>query len=99
MVVTANEVKKRGVSLFDELLKKFDEIIISSRGKNKYIVMDIETYEDFRAYKLDKAYKEVMEDVKRGDYRVVSAKEHIESLKEDLDVWDYRNKNLYKKSS
>jgi len=68
MVVTANEVKKRGVSLFDELLKKFDEIIISSRGKNKYIVMDIETYEDFRAYKLDKAYREVMEDVKRGDY-------------------------------
>jgi len=68
MVVTANEVKKRGVSLFDELLKKFDEIIISSRGKNKYIVMDIETYEDFRAYRLDKAYKEVMEDVKRGDY-------------------------------
>jgi predicted DNA-binding protein len=86
MVVTANEVKKRGVSLFDELLKKFDEIIISSRGKNKYIVMDIETYEDFRAYKLDKAYREVMEDVKRGDYRVVSAREHIESLKEDLDV-------------
>jgi PHD/YefM family antitoxin component YafN of YafNO toxin-antitoxin module len=68
MVVTANEVKKRGVSLFDELLKKFDEIIISSRGKNKYIVMDIETYEDFRAYRLDKAYREVMEDVKRGDY-------------------------------
>ena len=99
MVVTANEVKKRGVSLFDELLKKFDEIIISSRGKNKYIVMDIETYEDFRAYRLDKAYKEVMEDVKRGDYRVVSAREHIESLKEDLDVWDYRNKSLYKKSS
>jgi len=68
MVVTANEVKKRGVSLFDELLKKFDEIIISNRGKNKYIVMDIETYEDFRAYRLDKAYREVMEDVKKGDY-------------------------------
>jgi PHD/YefM family antitoxin component YafN of YafNO toxin-antitoxin module len=86
MVVTANEVKKRGVSLFDELLAKFDEIIISSRGKKKYIVMDIKRYEEFRAYELDKAYKEVMEDVKRGDYRVVSAQEHIESLKEDLDV-------------
>ena len=68
MIVTANQVKTRGVSLFDELLQKFDEIIISSRGKNKYIVMDIETYEDFRAYRLDKAYREVMEDVKKGDY-------------------------------
>jgi predicted DNA-binding protein len=86
MVVTANEVKKRGVSIFDELLKKFDEVIISSRGKNKYIVMDIKRYEDFRAYELDKAYKEVMEDVKNGDYKVLSAKEHIESLKKDLNV-------------
>ena len=86
MVVTANEVKKRGVSLFDELLAKFDEIIISSRGKKKYIVMDIKRYEEFRAYELDKAYKEVMEDVKRGDYRVVSVQEHIKSLQEDLDV-------------
>jgi predicted DNA-binding protein len=86
MVVTANEVKKRGVSLFDELLAKFDNIVISSKGKNKYIVMDIKHYEELRAYELDKAYKEVMEDVKRGDYKVVSAKEHIESLKEDLDV-------------
>jgi len=33
MGVTANEVKKRGVSLFRELFKKFDEIIISNRGK------------------------------------------------------------------
>ena len=68
MIVTANQVKTRGVSLFDELLQKFDEIIISSRGKKKYIVMDIEKYEDFRAYQLDKTYKEVIRDVERGDY-------------------------------
>jgi predicted DNA-binding protein len=86
MIVTANQVKTRGVSLFDELLQKFDEIIISSRGKKKYIVMDIEKYEDFRAYQLDKTYKEVIRDVERGDYKVLSAKEHIDSLKADLDV-------------
>jgi len=86
MIVTANEVKKRGVSLFDELFEKFDDLIISVRGKKKYIVMDYERYEKIREYELDRAYKEVMEDIDRGDYKVVSAKEHIESLREELDV-------------
>jgi hypothetical protein len=79
MVVTANEVKKRGVSLFDELLENFDEIIISCRGKKKYIVMDIKLYEDFIAYELDKAYKEVMEDVKRGDYHT-DIEKHLQEV-------------------
>ena len=48
--------------------------------------MDIKKYEDFRAYQLDKTYKEVIRDVERGDYKVLSAKEHIDSLKADLDV-------------
>ncbi len=86
MIVTANEVKKRGVSLFDELFEKVDDLIISVRGKKKYIVMDYERYEKIREYELDRAYKEVMEDIDRGDYKVVSAKEHIESLREELDV-------------
>ncbi|MEO1957960.1 MAG: hypothetical protein ABGX23_00235 [Nautiliaceae bacterium] len=33
MVINANEVKKRDVSIFKELLKKFDEVIINFRGK------------------------------------------------------------------
>jgi PHD/YefM family antitoxin component YafN of YafNO toxin-antitoxin module len=86
MTISANEVKKRGVSIFDELLKKFSEIAITFRGKKKYIVMDIKRYEELREKELELAYKEVMEDYKNGDYRIVSAKEHIDSLKEELNV-------------
>jgi len=86
MVVSANEVKKRGVSLFGELLEKFNEVVVAVRGEKKYVVIDIERYKKMRAMELDKAYKEVMEDYKRGDYRVVSAKEHLNSLQEALDV-------------
>ncbi len=86
MIINASEVKRRGVSVFEELLKKFDEIIINVRGKNRYVVVDIERYKKLRALELDQAYKEVMEDIKRGDYKVVSAKEHIKSLKEELNV-------------
>jgi PHD/YefM family antitoxin component YafN of YafNO toxin-antitoxin module len=86
MTISANEVKKRGVSIFDEMLKKFSEIAITFRGKKKYIVMDIKRYEELREKELELAYKEVMEDYKNGDYRIVSAKEHINSLKEELNV-------------
>jgi len=68
MVVTANEIKKRGVSIFDEMLNKFDELIISVRGKNSYVVIDMNRYEKLRALELDDAYMEVMEDVKNGNY-------------------------------
>ena len=86
MTISANEVKKRGVSIFDEMLKKFSEIAITFRGKKKYIVMDIKRYEELRQKELELAYKEVMEDYKNGEYRIVSAKEHIDSLKEELNV-------------
>jgi len=68
MTVTANDVKQRGVSLFGELLEKFDEIVIGVRGKKKYVVMDIERYKTLRALELDDAYQEVMQEVERGEY-------------------------------
>jgi len=86
MTVSANEVKKRGVSLFGELLEKWDEVIINFRGQKKYVVMDIERYKELRALELDKAYAEVMEDYKKGNYKVLTAEEHIKNLKEELNV-------------
>ena len=86
MVIQANSVKQRGVSIFDELLAKWDEVIIAVRGKKKYVVMDIERYEELRASELDLAYKLVMEDYKNGDYEVLSAKEHIDKLERELNV-------------
>ena len=86
MTVSANEVKKRGVSLFGELLEKWDEVIINFRGQKKYVVMDIERYKELRALELDKAYAEVMEDYKKGNYKVLTAEEHIKNLEEELNV-------------
>ena len=84
MVVAANEVKKHGVSLFDRLFEKVDSVVLSVRGKRKYVVIDYDEYNEIREYKLQKAYEEVMQDIENGDYKVLSAKEHIDELKKSL---------------
>ena len=84
MTISANDVKKRGVSLFDSLFEKVDELIINVRGKDKYVVLDIERYKEFRANELDLAYMQTMNDIKDGKYKAQSAAEHIAELKDDL---------------
>jgi len=68
MIIMANEVKTKGVSVFDVLFEKFSEVIISVRGKNKYCVIPFDEYEAYRAYKLDIAHKEVMQDIANGQH-------------------------------
>jgi len=79
MVIQANSVKQRGVSIFDEFLEKWDEVIIAVRGKKKYVVMDIERYEELRASELDLAYKLVMEDYENGDYHT-DIEKHLQGI-------------------
>ncbi|CAA6807215.1 MAG: Addiction module antitoxin [uncultured Sulfurovum sp.] len=83
MTVMANDIKTKGVSLFDTLFEKFSEVIISVRGKNKYCVIPYEEYEEYRAYKLDMAHKEVMEDIANEKYHTNTQK-HFDTLKEAL---------------
>ncbi len=84
MVINASEVKTKGVSLFGSLLSKFDELIISVRGKERYVVIDIERYKKFRENELDIAYVKTMQDIKTGKYKTQSASEHIKELMDEL---------------
>ena len=84
MVINANEIKTKGVSIFSTLLDKFDELIINVRGKNKFVVIDIERYKELRANELDLAYLKTIQDIEKGNYKTQSAKEHIEELKNEL---------------
>ncbi len=79
MTINANEIKRRGVSVFDELLKKFNEVFITFRGKKKYVVMNIERYNELREKELELAYKEVMEDYKNGNYHT-DIEKHLKEI-------------------
>ena len=80
MVISANEVKTKGVSFFEKVLQKSDEIIINVRGKNKYVVFDMERYNEFRQNELDLAHMKAMQEIKRGKYKVQTASEHVKEL-------------------
>ncbi len=80
MNITANEVKTKGVSIFDEALAQSEEVFINVRGKNKFVVLGVERYNEFRANELDVAYMQTMQDIEKGDYKVQKAKQHLQDL-------------------
>ncbi|MDX1351637.1 MAG: prevent-host-death protein [Thiomicrorhabdus sp.] len=84
MIISANEVKTKGVSFIGKLLEKADEIVINVRGKNKYVVLDMERYNEFRQNELDLAYIKAMQDIKEGRYKVQTATEHAKELMDEL---------------
>lgn len=83
MVVMANEVKTKGVSLFDKLFEKAEEIIINVRGKNKYVVIDIERFQELRAMELDRAYVQAMADIAAGRY-TTDLEAHFKEIEDAL---------------
>jgi len=84
VTVTANEVKTKGVSIFDYMFERFNEVVINVRGQNKYCVIPFEEYEDYRAYKLDLAHKEVMQDIEDGKYHT-DINRHFQEIEEAIE--------------
>lgn len=80
--VTANELKTRGVSAVEEGLKHDDEVLISVRGKNRYVVMDVEKYAKFREYELAVALAEAKADIAAGRYSTDTVAAHIHRVSE-----------------
>jgi len=80
MLITANDLKTKGVSIIESMLKGLEEAIISVRGKNKFVVVDIERYNYLRECEIEKALRDAQEDIKNGKSRILTSKEHFEEL-------------------
>jgi len=83
--VTANELKRNGISVVNEAVAEYGEAGISVRGKREFVVLDNETYEHLRECEIMAAAAEVHEDIKAGRYHTDSEK-HLTELKEMLKV-------------
>jgi PHD/YefM family antitoxin component YafN of YafNO toxin-antitoxin module len=42
--ISANELKTKGISALESIIDEQKAAVITVRGKNKYVVMDFETY-------------------------------------------------------
>lgn len=82
--ITANDLKTQGVSALETALDEHDEAIISVRGKPRYVVMDVERYEQLREAEIHAAWQEARDAVASGDIVSETVEEHIARLKQDV---------------
>lgn len=82
--ITANELKKQGISALDPILKDEQEAVITVRGKRKYVVMDMEAYNHFRECELEAALVETQRDLAAGNHVSESVTDHIRRITDGL---------------
>ena len=82
--VTANELKTKGVSIVETRLQEDEEVIISVRGQDKYVVMDLQKYAKLRECELAIAIQEAKADVDAGRYITESVDDHMKRVADDL---------------
>ncbi len=80
MIITANELKVKGISYLDDLAKKYKEIFISVRGKNRLVVLPIEEYERLKEADLEMAVREAEADYNKGKYVIESSEKHFKRI-------------------
>jgi prevent-host-death family protein len=79
-IITANELKTKGITILDAETSDDSEVIITVRGKSKYVVLPIEKYNYLRECELDTALSEVKKDIKDGKFKKESVEKHIKRI-------------------
>ena len=78
-VITANDLKTKGISAIKAAMNE-NELIISERGKNKYIVMSIEHYNYLRECELEAALHESQKEYSEKKYIKEPVSKHIKRI-------------------
>ena len=80
--IAANDLKIKGVSTIQNALEEDSEAIISVRGKERYVVMDLEEYNRLRVCELEAALYETRQQVAAGEFIEESVDQHIARIKD-----------------
>lgn len=79
-MISANDLKTRGIACFEESLTDKTEDIITVRGKERFVVMKIEQYHHLREIELEAALYETQQDIAAGRFRKDSVDQHVDEL-------------------
>jgi hypothetical protein len=80
--ISANDLKIKGIASIEASLSNNNEAIISVRGKDRFVVMDIEHYQYLRECELEAALAQVHADVAAGRFIAESPESHLERLEQ-----------------
>ncbi len=78
--ITANDLKTKGVSAIQKNLADNHELVITVRGKDKFVVMDMEHYNYLRECELDAALHKAQTDYKEENFITESVEDHIKRI-------------------
>ena len=78
--ISANDLKTKGISAIEFALSTAPEVIVSVRGKDKFVVMDIAHYHYLRECELDAALAETQAEVAAGRVERESPAAHLARL-------------------
>lgn len=78
--ISANDLKTKGIAAIETALGQSPEAIVSVRGKDKFVVMDIAHYHYFRECELDAALAQTQADLATGRFVKESPEAHLERL-------------------
>ncbi|WP_374089496.1 type II toxin-antitoxin system Phd/YefM family antitoxin [Methylomicrobium lacus] len=79
-MITANELKTKGIACLEENLANQPEAVITVRGKECYVVMKIEHYHYLREMELEAALYEAQQDIASGRFSKESVDHHVADL-------------------
>lgn len=82
--ITANDLKTKGVAAIEGALDGQPEALVSVRGKDRFVVMDLARYNFLRECELEAALAETREDLAAGRYVVESADAHMDRVEAEL---------------
>ena len=78
--IAANDLKTKGVSVLEKALEKGGEAIITVRGEQKYVVINMKHYDKLREYELEIALLEAKADIAEGRVKRESVDEHMKRV-------------------
>lgn len=81
-LISANDLKIHGVSAIETALLQQPEAVISVRGKERFVVMDMQQYHYLRECELEAALAQTRADLAAGRVVKESAEEHLVRIKQ-----------------
>jgi len=78
--ISANDLKTKGISMVEEETAQYGEVVVTVRGKNKFVIIPIEKYNELREYELLAALAETRKSIAEGDYTIESVEDHMKRI-------------------